>query len=190
MYGSPPQVLTPYTPGISSASVSSSQSRPQSLNPGTPESQVTYSTPSPLRMSLTWTAQSQSVRQSHSDSHNASSRPQTAPQSSVPFSCGYPGCKQFTTRKDLERHLKTAAIHSETSHVWRCRCGRQCTRKDNFRDHLKKNACTAGPSPNYKCACGSFSIDSRLPNAISVFRNHFEPCGRRQRGRRKKPRNS
>ncbi|KAI1322325.1 hypothetical protein F5Y16DRAFT_42155 [Xylariaceae sp. FL0255] len=94
----------------------------------------------------------------------------------------------FRLRKDFVRHLNTGlhvqctpAVRSRCT--WQCRCGRQFTRKDNFRNHFRKNNCIATEPFMYCCSCG-YTIDSREEKATATFDSHFEPCGKRPKGRK------
>ncbi|KAF2964374.1 hypothetical protein GQX73_g9210 [Xylaria multiplex] len=101
------------------------------------------------------------------------------------YFCGRDGCPTFNNRRALERHLKTTPAHSQS--LWRCPCGHESRRKDNFRIHLnKKQACEAAGPHEYVCACGHFKVDSREHDSITTFKDHFERCGRGRKGRRRK----
>ncbi|KAI1733820.1 hypothetical protein F4680DRAFT_378894 [Xylaria scruposa] len=113
--------------------------------------------------------------------HLAVRHPETRSNMAKPYYCGRQSCSQFKSRKDFMRHLSSTPIHSLSR--WRCCCGRDFSRKDNFRKHYQEMTCAA--LTPFICSCG-YVVDSRQSNALTTFEKHFNPCGKRSRGRPRK----
>ncbi|KAI0521192.1 hypothetical protein F5B22DRAFT_565698 [Xylaria bambusicola] len=113
------------------------------------------------------------------------SRHSSITQRAGSYHCGRSTCrKTVKSLKDFERHL--ISMHDDCNAPWHCRCGYTSRRKDRFRKHLDENKCREASPYTYACSCGSFAIDSRHDAASAIFKAHFDPCGRRRRGRPKK----
>lgn len=86
---------------------------------------------------------------------------------------------RFCTRKDLDRHLHIHDLptHGISEPLFRCRCGRENRRKDNFHRHLL--GCQYTPTQDYySCICGNTETSKQ-----NMF-THFAACGRKlRRGR-------
>ncbi|KAI0469463.1 hypothetical protein F4859DRAFT_132317 [Xylaria cf. heliscus] len=115
--------------------------------------------------------------------HLALRHPETTSNMAKPYFCGRRGCPRFKLRKDFKRHLSSTPVHSHAR--WHCCCGRDFSRKDNFRKHLLDMRCAA--PFKYVCACGH-SVDSLEVegDALAIFDKHLKPCGRGSRGRPRK----
>jgi hypothetical protein len=92
--------------------------------------------------------------------------------------CGRKGCKDVKDRRSLDRHLRTAHLGA----LYVCCCGHR-HRKDKHRKHLRE-CIHQGGSP-YICMCGN-QVDSSTIHGLFDHMVHFEACGRRGKGRRRK----
>lgn len=94
------------------------------------------------------------------------------------------GCnKSFKSPKDLAKHYK-AKFHAKPGHkVYKCRCGFDCARKDNYSRHLKQRSCIA-KHPSYTCICSRLLQEADLERHLQ----HLKACtaGRRKLGRPRK----
>ncbi|KAI0441361.1 hypothetical protein F4803DRAFT_428385 [Xylaria telfairii] len=84
-----------------------------------------------------------------------------------PFPCS--GCpSSFKHRKDLKRHV--TSVHATGNEpVYRCRCGFQGVRKDNYLRHVSR--CNEEPCyPAYSCKCEDACVDKEMHS------EHVRPC--------------
>lgn len=100
------------------------------------------------------------------------------PSASGRLFCGNQRCKDVKDERSLERHLRDH--HLGLPYI--CRCGRK-DRKDKHRKHLRQ--CTHPARSAYVCMCGN-EVDSSSPDSRQAHEAHFESCGKRKRGRRRK----
>lgn len=103
------------------------------------------------------------------------------------YHCGHVRCQRFSTKKDLNRHLKSGAHptqgaqRSPDASVYSCGCGKKFLRKDHYKDHIKRPRCRETGS--FGCACGRAS--DRCEDQL----DHMKSCklpGSRPRGRPRK----
>jgi len=97
-----------------------------------------------------------------------------APSTSA-FQCAVDSCREsFTLKKDLRRHHQTQ--HGDGS-PYKCKCGRDTRRKDNFRRHIAN--CDHKPlASTLHCCCGRETLDA------DSMMYHIASCGAQKRGRR------
>lgn len=92
--------------------------------------------------------------------------------------------KGFKHKKDLDRHLQTAKVHSM---LWfQCGCSYTSTRKDNFRTHIERHKIRSDPIRSITCWCGEIKESSSGLDVDAWIQEHMDPCGQRPRGRPKK----
>jgi hypothetical protein len=97
----------------------------------------------------------------------------------MPNSCGREKCPKLKDKRTLLRHLDTSKAHrSPGSAAFRCRCGKEFSRKDKFREHFRNSSCTG--KHLFQCECGT--VDNLRENG-GHFETHLDGCGRGKRGR-------